>query len=913
MDLLPKYLNDLKDSKKPLRCNAYKKLSTLVSTKKEGISSTEAFNIIRSCIAGFEDASERCREEAVGICMALLDTQDHTILDWVLPAIVTRIGLETAVEESEEIRLLLLRLASKCMTCFPHDIGPRNFIDYFQVLLTNCYSDPYPELKKEACRATTQLCAIEPKQVSAISMPLAMALRNTCLLHKHATVRCEGVRTFACLVKHGASEVLSPGKTESESATTENGLFILANDHSEAVRLAVLQVISTALLDIKDRLEHHRRYLPHLLLLATDLFESVRNEAIDIINKLGKLYMLDNEDNRIDFSKRHVSMKDIEWYADDDYPDMTLKNNADNRYPLLSTRPSLGSRYVIAESARNFLTKLLADVTALDWVIPYSNNNRKAVSLRILWVLLFFSEKNSVQFAERVLGAVYKALRDDSPSVVEEASLCVEIIGKFLTPDQYLPFFINRPAEKTASTEGEEGEEDAIVHKSKTKTVVLTSVDAQERTKAPTLFSTEASTVKCSILYALRFLVSGSKGLLTPTHASQLAQALTSADILESESEEMLLALLSTLNVVFEVFAERDFISTPSKPLPTEVRDNVKQRTLDSIFLYALLLIKGSNFPSVRKAAGESVGHLSCIVTGNEKEIYALHARRILYRYGSSLPVQAFSDLILLASNKNELGEEMKNILVTRLGEVNFALRVTDELRYFSVLEQLLWDSTVSLSTKVLDELLRVVVLPLSAFNANHIAGLFRKIAINCLCAISTATYRSKVLENVTDDDSPLTNKIVTLWCSASDSDDSEMRLVCATALRDIVHYPMTDGTANELVQSIILRLDDGSDLIRLRVVTGLRDIVTDDITRVAPSFIKEVKAQMVPLTKKLLIYLDDQEETIGIRSAIEECLRGLGLLSPHVVIDLSRGAAAKHYDPVPCQSVVSYLVEKAS
>lgn len=837
----------------------------------------------------------------------LLDTQDHHILDWVLPAVVTRIGLEKMVEDSEEIRLLLLQLACRCMTCFPHEIGPRKFIDFFQVLLSNCYSDSYPEVKKEACKATIQLCTVEPKEVAAITVPLGKALKTTCLVHKHAAVRCEGARTFAKLVKYGAEELLAQGKMEPDNATTAYHLYILANDHSESVRLAVLEVVSAALIDVRNRLEHHRTYLPHLLLLATDSFQCVREEAIYILECLGKLYLIDQEDNRIDITKRPVSMKDIEWYADDDYADMsTLSEPITERYPILAHRPSLGTRYVVAEAARNFLKKILADVKAMDWVIPYSNNNRKAMALRILWLLLFHCEKNSVQFAEQALGAVYKALRDENADVVSEASICVEILGKFLTPDQYLPMLITRPA----NVENNASEEEVIfTQKSKNKTVVLTSAEEKETTKAPSLFSTEASTVKCSILLSVGYLVSGSKHLLAPAHAKQLAQALTTSEVLESESEELLLALLTAYETILKVFTERKLIATIENPLPAEVRDNPAQRTLDSIFLHALLILKGSPFPAVRNKAGACAELLSNLVTNTPNGIYDLHVRRILYRYGSTLPVQAFSDLVLLASNKTAIGDDLVPIFVSRLGEINFKINVTEELRYFGVLEQLLWDQNFRMPTPSLMEILRVVILPLCAFNASHVASLFRKIAVNCLCAISAEPYMEQLKESI-DSDCALATKIVTLWCSASDSEDSEMRLVCATAMANVARYPMPEGVADEMMQSIILRLDDTSDLIRLRYVHSLCTVVKDPLNSgVSAAFLKEIRTKMVPLTKKLLLYLDDHEETVGLRPIIEECVKYLGLLSPDIVIDLTRSVLHKHIDPAPCENIVQFLL----
>lgn len=911
MEFLNKNLNDLKNSTKSTRCNGYKKLHALVEAHKCELSQQQSFEVIRSCIVGFEDSSERCREEAVVIATLLLDTQDHIILDWVLPAVVTRIGLEKTVEDSEEIRLLLLRLACKCMTCFPHEIGPRKFIDFFLVLLTNCYSDNYPELKKEACRATIQLCTIEPKEVTSIAVPLGKALKVTCLGHKHAAVRCEGVRTFARLIKCGAAELLTQGKMEPDNATTEFNLFVLANDHSESVRLAVLEVVSTALMDVRNRLEHHRVYLPHLLLLATDSFRSVRDEALSALECLGKLYMLDQEDNRLDISKRPVSMKDIEWYADDDYANMTtLREEVTQRYPILCRRPSLGTRYVVAESARNFLKKILLDVKALDWIIPYSTNNRKAVALRILWTLIFHCEKNSVQFAEEVLGAVYKALRDENTEVVVEASFCVEILGKFLTPDQYLPFMISRNPTGADGKNKASDDDDTITHKTKNKTVVLTSAEGTEQKKMPSLFSTEAATVKCSILLSIGFLVAGSKHLLLPTHASQLTQALTSIDTLDCESEELLLSLLIAYDTIIKVFAERKFIATKECPLPAEIQDNPQQRTIDSIFLYALLVLKGSPFPSVRNKAQSCAEMLSNLVTGKPNGIYDLHVRRILFRYGSTLPVQAFSDLVLFASHKTALGDDLLRIFIARLGDINFKLNVTEELRYFGVLEQLLWDQSFRLSTTSVEELLRVIILPLCAFNASSVASLFRKIAVNCLCAVSSDLYREPLQETL-DKDNSLGSKIVDLWSSASDSEDSEMRLVCATAIVNMAQLPMSEGTADEMIQSIILRLDDTSDLIRLRAVHSLSlAVMSPSDLKISSTFIKEIRAKIVPLTKKLLLFLDDQEETVGLRPVIEQCIKYLGLLSPDIVMDLVKSSLSKHLDPVPCQNILEFVVE---
>lgn len=919
MELLPKYLNELQDANKMKRCAAYKKIHDLVRVRKDELADDDEFTITRACLKGFEDPSERAREEAVRITTLLLPGQSASVLDWVLPSVVTRIGIVPVAEESEEIRLLLLRLGAACMTSFPHDIGPRNYIDFFQVLLENCFRDPFPDLKKEACKAACQLCEIEPKQVKAITVPLAKAVKNACLMHKHSAVRAEAASTLAVLFRCGASEVLKDGKDEPENRTTASELFVLCNDHSEPVRLAVLDILSCALLDIKERTEMHAKYLPHLLLLVTDPFDAVRARARDVLERVGQLYMVDNEDNRIDMANRRVTMKDIEWYGDDEYPAMTLTSAVAGKYDLFASRPSLGARYVVADAVRSFLDRVLADVTAVDWVIPFSTNNRKVVALKLLWTTIYYCEKSSVQFTERVLSAVYKAFADELPAVKEEAALCIEVLGKFLVPDQYLPFLIAKPpAADAAGVAAVGGAADAYddgvtVQKSRNKTVILTSADeATAVGPTPTLFSTAAVTVKCSILQTLTYLIEGSKEKLTGAHATRITQALTASDLIECENEALLLALLDAMRNIFAVFVERGFMASPKQPLPDSILKDPKQRTLDSIALYALLRIKSSEIPSVQGKARDVTASLSVLVTGSAIGIYTRHVERLLTRYGAALPVSAFSDLVLNAESISNLGGVLTNIFVARLTDLNFAMKVTEELRYFTVLERLLWNQTVAFRASELHELLRGVVLPLATFQPGNTAHLFRKVAINCLCAMVDPTYREAMQPQLEENNCALSTKVINAWCAASDADDGEMRLMCMSVLHEVCALPMVKGSAHEIVQSVLLRFDDSSELVRLRTSAELLTAVEAVTASPSSSFVlDEVVAQMVPLVKKMLVYLDDTEESVGIRPVLTAALKKLGDLSPNIVVDLTRSALERHEEKQYCNEILQYLEAK--
>ncbi|KAH8613469.1 hypothetical protein ERJ75_000783100 [Trypanosoma vivax] len=895
MELLPKYLNELTDAPRPKRLQAYNKLFELCMERK--LSEPEEFELLRSCLRGFEDSAERCREHAILIVTDVIIRQPPSVLDWVLPAVVTRIGVSPVLEDSEELRLLLLRLAVVCMKSFPHEIGPRNYIDFFQVLLENCILDPFPELKKEACRACVYLCEIEPVQVKHIALPLAKVVKS-CLLHKHSVVRTEAVRTLASLIQHGAAEILADSREEQENRTTVYTLFVLANDHVEAVRASVVDLLSWALLDTTERQDQHRRLLPHLLLLMTDRHKIVSKKAISVMEDVGKLYLLDNEDNSIDITKRRVTMKDIEWYGDEEYPDMKLSTVDTSLYDVFQMRPSLGSRYVVAESLRTFIERIFTDITAIDWVIPFSSNNRRVIALRILWMSIYHVEKSVVQFVEHILGALYKSLGDNQ-DVVQESLICLEILGKFLTPDQYLPFL-------TSKDNPQSEEESSTVVKTGSKTVVVSSASGGSLFK-PTLFSTAAMSVKCSILISFRYLIEGSQHLLTPVQATQLIKALTTNDILESDHEALLCSLLDTLDVFVHVLSGRGFISTPATPLPEEVRHDVNQRTLDSVLFYAMLCMKSSSFRSVRERVSKCIGHLSTVVTGTVEGIYDLHLGRILFRYGTQMPVAALSDIVLGSKDIKIFSNFISEILLLKLSEVDFTKRITDHLQYLRILEELLWRKVPVFSAPQLEELLRIIIIPLATFRPGAPAHLFRKVAISALCAFLDECHRRLLDGALAENDFALSSKVVTVWCNASDADDAEMRLACMPHARNLCCLPLNVGSANDILQSILLRFDDSNDVTRAQAASGLLGILESKNT-VCPIIIDQILAQVVPVVKKILVHLDDCEETVGLRPILTSVLKNIAPLSISATADLVRSAMTKHQDPKYCKEVLEYI-----
>lgn len=903
-----KDINGLSSPDRGVRKSSFEKLLKVTADPQCSLSVEDQFQILKAVLRGFEDKTERCRETAIQIVSELIPRLTADALDWTLPSIVARIGLEPVAEESEELRLQLLRLAMQCVDVFPHEIGPRNFLDYFRVLLENCLKDPYPDLKKLACRGCQRLCEIEPKKVKHLAVPLAKAVKNMCLQHKHSVVRAEAVRTFSTLISHGAVELLGDVKDEQDNRTTVYWLYILCSDNSDPVRTAVVELLSTALLDITERGDQHRRLLPHLLILLTDEQETVRIAANSVLLGMGKLYLLDNEDNSINIEKRRVTMRDIEWYGDDTYPDMTLQTISTVPLPNLSNRPHLGARYVVAEVARTILEKVLQDCLAMDWTIPFSKHNKRVVALRCLQMLIFFSETNIVQFAQQILAALYKSIRDDNEAVRQESLVCVELMGKFMTPDQYLPFIIAQPAPDTEVLVDPEQQGDLRVERSRTKTVTLISAGevGSVHQHLPTLFSTAPHSTRASILVAFKFILLGSKSSLTTDQAKSIVLAITRADLVDLDAPELLLALVDLISSFSEVLAARGLIFTPANPMPAEVRLDAKFPTLDSKLLYALLCMKQSSSPAVISAIDSAIKKLSTVVTGNEEDIFSAHFGRLLLRHHSQMPVCAFTDLVLRASNAEYYTAELIAVFVSRLAEINLALRVTAELQYFTVLEGLLRGRKMKFTAGQLEELLRCVVLTHATFRPGGPAHLFRKIAVSCLSAILHPFHRASLKESFASEGNALSEKCISVWLGAIDSDDAEMRLVCIAATPDIVQLPMSAGCAADAWEQILRRFDDANETLRLETAKSLHAALRDH-DLMSASLKSEIRQKLVGSVKQLLIHMDDQEEASGIKAVVANCLKELCYAGKEVVRECVSASRTKHHTSRFCDEVLAF------
>ncbi len=909
MDHLSLYCNQAASPERSKRKDALGRIAALLADAEESprLQPDHFTAITRTALRALEDKMEKCRELAADIVMAVTPRQTPDVLDWVLPAVVSRIGLEPVAEQSEELRLRLLEVAVLCLETYPTDVGAR-YIDYYKVLLENCIADPYPDLKKAALRACVALCRAEPKRVKGLTLPLAKVVKRQALQHKHGAVRAEAVTAFATLVAHGAAEILGDMKDEQDNRTTVHYLYILCHDHSEIVRMAAVDALSCFLLDITERNEQPRRLLPHVLGLLSDPLEEVRIKANSLLLGLGRQFMLDNEDNRIDMEKRRVTLKDIEWYGDDEQPDMATVTRSTQSMPDFSMRPALGSRHVVAEHMRTFVDALLADIGAVNWMIPFSNVNRRVVALRTLAVCIWLSERNVVQYVQQILGTMYKALRDDDREIATEAALCVELLGKYLAPAQYVPFILARP--KAGATEPghvdpsaeETGDRQVTATRTKVVTVVSAGQDLANQ-PPPTLFSTAAGTTKAGILVAFRLLLLGTAhGKLGVGEAKAVVQAVTHADLQDPDSPPLLRAVLDCYVTVATLLRRHGYVATAGQPLPPDT-----VRTLDSMLVYGALCMLQCPDPEVHAKVEWAVAEMSTAIRGDPASLYTVNFGRIMTAHKGAIPAEAFVTLVDRTPDLTAHSQLLTDLFVARLAGVNYTLRVQSEVSIFTMLRRLLAGTAVAFTSSQLELLLRQVVLVHAKFSTTPAALLFRKLALACLGLMLAPPHVTVLREALVAENAGLAERAAGMWLGGADSDDAEMRLSCMDRLVDVALLPVSPGAAAEFVDHVMARFDDSSDRIRALTFERLHALLTTN-AEVSPCIVVEVNSKLAVLVKRLLVHMDDTADTLGIRDTICRTLKRLCGMNAAVVQQLTQQVRDKHATPRYCDEVLAFV-----
>lgn len=239
-------------------------------------------------LTGLRDKTESVREQAIAFVISfyidILPINDF-YLTYLFPILVERIGSVEIIEESEEIRLLLLQLMNKIIKKYSGTQQLEPFLNDCVIILAETVKDKYPAIKELSCYIILNLSQALPKvfhmQAETLIKPVV-----TCLNHQRFKVRVASVNAIGEIVMHSSYK----GLDEAIGPLAER-LF----DQIPVVRRAVAQVTARWLLDYRDRYSFFHKILPLLLTGLNDEIEDTRTEAALLWEKVGLQYQKENE------------------------------------------------------------------------------------------------------------------------------------------------------------------------------------------------------------------------------------------------------------------------------------------------------------------------------------------------------------------------------------------------------------------------------------------------------------------------------------------------------------------------------------------------------------------------------------------------------------------------------------------
>lgn len=198
--VLEQYLTSLQSESKMARKNALSKINDEIfeNLYNESCDLTVIFpEIYPYILKSFSDSSEACRNTAVLIISNFINRLplNDYYLTYIIPVIVRRIGCPEIIEESEEIRLVLIELVHKILDKYKvtHLLSP--FINDFTSILTKTVTDPYPKVKLEACECIILITKTLPRdfhfQCETYVKPVL-----TNFSHQHFRVRVASIKAI---------------------------------------------------------------------------------------------------------------------------------------------------------------------------------------------------------------------------------------------------------------------------------------------------------------------------------------------------------------------------------------------------------------------------------------------------------------------------------------------------------------------------------------------------------------------------------------------------------------------------------------------------------------------------------------------------------------------------------------------
>lgn len=460
-------INCLSERDRNTRRNALVRLEkVLVSSRKapvEHISRVYLGELHKPLFKLYADASEKCRELSLAMTLAFFDDAPPEDLENILPillsALLARVRTLPFPEQSEEIRLEVLKVLNKAVdTCttrlnqYSHDV-----LDGIAKALT----DTCPDAKKECCNLVKKICVhFDGARISKAGGQMVSSLLGN-LKHQHWKVRKATVDSLATLM------AMEPMLEHMEEVAPAVGQLLI--DRTPAVRQRVAEALEHWLLtglrfkiplvttfdkdtdpDAPigfDKVEPRLVYL--LLSLIAD--EEVEQVGVVALRGLEKVAVVKHEVLQQRIAQKNAKKLDkIKGEREaqglpplpDDAPELQIEPD-----PALEVAPECDyeklPKGLVAETVsvcgfpkpltttyiRSHMKSVLPQV--LGNVVQWTAEIRTTAS-RLLTVLLLILNQQCTPMVDSVLVHLYKACADDETAVTQKVSQSASLVGTFV-------------------------------------------------------------------------------------------------------------------------------------------------------------------------------------------------------------------------------------------------------------------------------------------------------------------------------------------------------------------------------------------------------------------------------------------------------------------------------------------------
>ena len=476
-NLFKRTINSLTEGDHGVRRKAVKSLAASLRTCEDVDLRTDVFVevVAKPLLRRFDDKNEKCRElailaitENVQVCK---DDAVESLLPYCIPVLAERLNLVggtesrslvelgaeilqhshvnrvditdfsrvskqrgSQAETSEEVRLLLAKLLRSIITYGTHALKPYGQ-DICEILLVLTH-DPFHEVLVEGCGGLIDFVGAMGKKLWMVSKILLAGFAPS-LGHRRQAVRVAALDAVSVLVFNGAHESLLdlcsfrdpnvvPVRAFFGDDLKINYMGKLITDSCVRVRQALVRCVGTWLLDLPERRDHESRLLPYLLSGLIDEDVRVQAESLEILSKLGDLYIADNAED----------MKDKLYYLPDEahahgwMQGGVWRAIQKGRVPVprpFTERLSLGMRLLVQQNFKGSLTALSKELSS--W-----QEEPRLKAAKLLRIFLVCMEDFISSCLEKLLPALCQANITEDKDVKRAITETARILSWYADP-----------------------------------------------------------------------------------------------------------------------------------------------------------------------------------------------------------------------------------------------------------------------------------------------------------------------------------------------------------------------------------------------------------------------------------------------------------------------------------------------